>query len=109
MKSKIKGVKQHVEDILGIPTKDFGGLGMSVRDHRHGHQEDGGHAARDSFISTVKKTKRRKSYLARSDSVAGQEWLSLEIHVHDGHDIFVDVSHLDESKRESYDRLMRAS
>ena len=80
---------------MGIPTDDFGGLGISVRDHREGHEEDGGHVP---ATKTPGKRERTDSVSSRiSDSQLREEWLSLEVTIQDGHDIFVDVHILQES------------
>ena len=101
VKQKIEDIRKHVEDIMGIPTDDFGGLGISVRDHRKGHEEDGGHVPAQKTPAKPTPTRERvgsrDSCLTDSDE-PGSILLSLEVTIRDGHDIFVDVSELNDKQ-----------
>lgn len=107
VKQKIKEIRKHVEDIMGIPTDDFGGLGISVRDHRNGHEEDGGHlhasgkkppkhGQTDVHLQTKLFTRDEQSDKShnKSHSTYWDGWISLEVTIHDGHDLYVDVNEI---------------
>lgn len=128
VKQKIKDIRKHVEDIMGIPTDDFGGLGISVRDHRKGHEEDGGHlhasgnkppkpGRPDVHSHTKLFTRLNKPELSSPDGkfAVSQSsywggWISLEVTIHDGHDLYVDVSEINKADlNEEQAKLMESA
>lgn len=94
VRRKVHGIKPQVEDIMGIPTDDFGGLGISVRNHRDA-PEEGGHVSASANFSN--KRTRSAAVRPRAGSAGRDDeesWLRLLITVNDGHDLFVDVHDL---------------
>lgn len=102
VRSKIHDIKPQVEDIMGIPTDDFGGLGISVRNHRE--PKEGGHVPAN-FEKVEKGTVKPMTdlhppaYDADGKEFHDDAWLYLLVTVNDGHDIFVDVHDLDDEKK----------
>lgn len=93
VKRTIEDIRKHVEDIMGIPTDDFGGLGITVRDHREGHEEEGGHLPASTIKKVAAKTVRSRARSSSRESLQADSdwdgWLELEVTIHDGHDIYV--------------------
>ena len=95
VKRSIEDIRKHVEDIMGIPTDDFGGLGITVRDHRKGHEEEGGHLPASAMKVTAKSVRSRARSSSRESSQVDSDWdgwLEMEVTIHDGHDLYVTFS-----------------
>ena len=120
--NKIQEVKQRVEDILGIPTRDIGRLGISVRNQLA--PQDGGHVPASGELASLGGLRgRTQGTLALALAqrrhgeggvpgvrrLAREEYLSLEVTVHDGQDIFVDVGRLNEEDQERFMHLSPSS
>ena len=107
VRRKIHDIKSQVEDIMGIPTDDFGGLGISVRNHR-GVLEEGGHVPAN-FPNGQKRALNTTTSVRRNASGGGAKknrddvWLRLLVTVNDGHDIFVDVHDLKDTDEKPLD------
>jgi hypothetical protein len=78
-----------------LNLKPSTGTGICVRDHRNGHEEDGGHVPAGRVPLSVARERARSADACKMEEARRPVWLSLEVTVQDGHDIFVDVREID--------------